>query len=372
MNIVIGSGLSAISAYKKHNCDLMIGKGIIGGTASSTNNKKFLFDKGIHVLNTIPENGIGCNCNNYKRKAKIINKIGEIIDYPYQKNNTDNPINETPKNYLDYIIKRFGDKDARDFHVPYNDKFWKYPLHKMSADWANTKYVPKKNINGSYGTNDNFWYPSKGYIGNIAEKRYNSLNLQHNHDNVVAFDIKDKTIITNNNKYKYNKCYSSIPLNRINIDWGCCKKYIKRLKHTTIACFNFSIHNNNIKKSFEGLHWIYFCSKEIPFIRISFPSNYGGKTLKGYTTIQCEISINPYDKLKNYHDYAQIMKDIGIFKKIPTFISSEIINIAYCIPTLTVNEDVKKITQYLNKYDIFPIGRYGKWKNLWMHEVMNI
>lgn len=336
MDIIIGAGLTGLSlANQLKNCIVLEKTSKPGGTASSFDVQGKLFDYGIHVLNTLHP-----LIKTPLWEVKRIAKIGNLY-YPYQTNpgKINNELKSEPANYYDYLLLKYG-KDALEFHIPYGEKFWGVDLHTMDWKWAD-KYTPQGN-----GVNEYFYYPKEGGIGQIAIDIYNKLKKRRDvgfffDATVYHIDETNHVIHTSIGNFTYDKLYSTIPIPEIHTSYlpAEVKKAIGRLRWTSIELIYRYIPKRDCSN--DKYHWNYFNDEDFE-IRESIPRNWRGNNS---SLSQVEMST--------------------------TYEGKNIIKYAYCIPTLMLENDLRIINEYFNKYNMYLRGRYGRWKNLWMHESLN-
>jgi predicted NAD/FAD-dependent oxidoreductase len=358
MNIIIGAGLTGLSLahqLKKRGEKYMVFEknGEVGGTSRSFQVDGEWFDYGIHVVNTLHPL-IKVPMQKYNRVAKIHITCNIVLDYPYQMNKgrVNNELQSIPANYYDYLLLKYG-KDAFDFHIPYAEKFWNCDLRTMDWKWT-TQYAPQ-----GKGVNNEFYYPKHGGIGEIAKKLSKGIDIIYN-TRVEYINIVDKIVCTSNGYIEYDKIYNTCPIPELRFvkKIDVVQQAINRLKYTsmkfdhTYAMYRLEknnkwsdqIHNN--EKNIAPYHWSYSMGKE--YIRMSYAFNSEYKAKEQHEIIVNNIDYN-IDNIKN----------------------TRYLKYAYCVPTLTLEDDLRIINGYMENYGIYNRGRFGRWKNLFMHESLN-
>ena len=243
---ILGAGLAGLSAayhcrgiiYEKEN--------EIGGTCRSLKNKGFTFDFGIHVLHTRNSYVLRLLLQNKKlnlwrkKRSAWIHSYGALTKYPFQANTFGLPENiirecltgfmgkdrESKKsydNYEDWIYATFGKGIARNFYLPYSEKFWTVKASELTTDWLDIR-VPRPRleqvITGAlsiqkeeFGPNAVFQYPRYGGIQAIAETL-----LKKNIKVILSKEAKrielDKRIVhfSDGSAVSYNNLISTISL----------------------------------------------------------------------------------------------------------------------------------------------------------------
>ncbi len=378
--IILGAGVSGLTAGNILNCPIIEKTDSIGGLCRTYREKGFQFDSTGHYLHiseehekTIKQN-INTNLMKVKKKSGIaIND--KIIDYPFQSNfhNAGKQIkddcingylnrnkNLDVKNFKDWILKYYGAGIGKYFMFPYNEKLWQYDLNEMTTDWmgdfipifTNEDIIRGNNNNNSY--NSYFYYPENGGFDNILYNKY--INNIYFNENAVKIDLEKKILLTDKGTYNYDNLISTIPLKELII---MIHDEENDLDYTSVYNINLGIKG----KCPIDYHWLYFPEKEIPFYRVGVPTNVNNKmspndtyslsieiAYKGNSSIDLKKIISA---LKKYN-LIKSSKDIIIRKDID-------IKYAYVIYNHRRNQILHNYLNDLEKHNIFCTGRYGKW-----------
>jgi UDP-galactopyranose mutase len=409
--IIIGGGLTGLSLgyhlnKKKHNNFIVFEKASeVGGLCKSEKIDGFTFDYTGHLLHSrtsyvgsLINKLLKNNVVEIKRSAWIyIND--RLIPYPFQVNLFGLPstivkecllgfikaayANEDKmplKTYEDWIRRNFGDGIAKYFMIPYNHKLWTVPLNDLAYNGAN-KYVPTLSLseiidgalgikNNDFGYNVYFKYPIYGGIGSIANALADFIkdHIQLGAE-VIGVDLKKKIVqLKNEDEISYDYLVSSAPLPEFisslkNLP-SKIKKLNKELKNTSVYCGSFGIKS----KETSGKHWIYFPEKDFVFYRVGFQSNFSSEVgPRNTTSIYAEVSFS--DKKKVNKDkildliYADLIK-AKIIKKEDKVLTKKLLCLKYAYVRQDKNykNATKHIHEYLNKQNIYSIGRFGKWE----------
>lgn len=408
--IVLGGGLSGLSAAYYGDFPVFESQDFPGGTAASIRKNKFTFDYGIHVLNSkdsvfydlLRELGVAVAVN--VRKGFIYG-FGSLASYPIQINTHHLPVgkclqcvwgyvfrkkNAVPKNYEEWLIKNFGAGFSRNFLIPYAEKFWGGDPKEMTFDWTDVR-VPQaslsdvlkgalRNQDTKAGPNAEFRYPSEpgaGFaaIGDALASRVRDIRFSMKataidpHEKIVSFD-KNKTEV------RYENLITTIPLPElvrlISRPPAAVLEATNRLRWNSIAVINLGIDRPRIN---DG-HWIHFPEKEISFFRISFPNNFcKGLSPENKSPIQAEVSYNAQNPPPKEQLLQRVRSDLiktGIIDKNDKISFEEVhyLPYGYVIYDFNRQESVRIIHDYLKKHQIFPCGRYGEWAYLWCDEAI--
>jgi UDP-galactopyranose mutase len=170
--LVAGGGIAGLSAayhmtlMDSHDYVVLEAQDEVGGIARSfQTDDGFTFDYGSHILYTksnyvaqLYKQLLGDNFVECKRDAWIYSQ-GRFTRYPFQGNLYGLPLDVVEEcllgfvealqkdqiqgdaNFELWVQSTYGTGIARHFMLPYNEKQWKYPLHKMSHQWVGNRVL---------------------------------------------------------------------------------------------------------------------------------------------------------------------------------------------------------------------------------------
>lgn len=413
-NIILGGGLSGLSAAYHSDFHVYEASATPGGTAGSVTKSGYVFDFGIHVLHSKDPwfqnfmSELKIDFAQHFRKALIFS-YGAYAKYPFQVNTSHLPIGlrfkcvlgylasicrrdrKPLENYEDWIRYNFGKGFAEQFLIPYSTKFWGIPPKDMTYEWTGEQRVPQPGLmnvlkgafrdqEGSFGPNDQFQYPSKSGAGFSGIALAMAADCDHVHCSMKATALNpDKKLIFFNHEdipLEYDRLITTVPLPEliklIPDPPHEVQNAVNQLQFNSIAIVNLGINRKMINRN----HWIHFPDQDISFFRISFPSNFCQQlNPEGTSTIQAEISYNYQnspdevlllDKVKNDLIAAKILTPLD------KIVFQDVLLKKYGYVIYNINRDaaVKVIHDYLKELDIFPCGRYGCWEYLWADQAV--
>jgi len=416
--LILGAGLAGLSAawhLQKKGVDCLIfeKEPEAGGLCRSKNIDGFTFDYCGHLLhfkerysfNLIKEL-LGDNLAEHKKSAWIYSH-DRITRHPFQANlyGLPKPVikecllefiqarsNGFPKDkknisFGDWISQTFGRGIARHFMLPYNSKFWTTSLSRITCEWLDG-FVPvptlKEILEGTIeenkrpsGYNAIFWYPKRGGIQEIPRLLSSGIKNLHTLSEAVRLDIKNKKVyFKNGNIQEYDVLIFTLPLPEIiNLSeelpesiLGC----LKRLRYNSIFNLNLGID----KKDISGKHWIYFPDKKFTFFRLGFFSNFSNASApKNSSSLYIEVA---YSKEKTLNKNTVVnriinkMHDADVLNSSDKILVKDIndIKYGYIIYDKAREKALNRIKVFLNKNNIFCLGRYGSWRYLSMEDVL--
>jgi len=412
--IILGAGLSGLScAYhlKKHGIETIIfeKEKDIGGLCRSKKIGGFIFDYDGHLLHfktnyasRLVRDLLGNNLKKHLRNSSIF-YFNKFIPYPFQTNLWALPFSvlsdcilgflkkdkvltlKDNNSFLNWIYRTFGEGIARYFMIPYNQKFWRFPLERISCDWIDG-YIPLLSIddlikgalkeNRDYlGYNGFFWYPKRGGIESLVLAFSSQIKNIYTHSEAIKIELKNRKIYFKNGKIEnYDYLISTIPLiELIRILEGVDSRIIllsRKLKWLSIFNLNLGINRKNLSQ----YHWIYFPEKKYVFFRIGFPHNFSPSLAPlGKSSVYTEVSYLPskeIDKNKLTKSIIDDLKKIGIIRENEDILIKDTndIKYGYIIYTLDYKSILGKIFKFLNSHNIYSVGRYGGWKYATMED----
>lgn len=395
--IIIGAGFAGLSAaYKLEKDYIILEKDYRpGGFAKSESIKGFTFDYTGHLLHFRNEKAKDFVLKNARTKLNALKRNsfiysrGVFTNYPYQTNMYGLPYAIIEKNLIGFLsskkgriikdnfkkwaITTFGHGIAKHFLFPYNKKLWKYNLSKLTINWLG-RFVPVPSIDEVFrgitpdkidtGYNVTFYYPEKGGIESVIKGIYEK--VKHNvklNSEVKFIDLKNKILIFNGGKIRYNNLISTMNL-RFLIQRTGDKKLISlasKLRSVSVYSLNIGF----IDKNKNNKHWIYFPEEKYPFYRIGFFNQFSKfNTPSGLSSVFVETSFkNRIFSSVNSKIISNLI-DIGIIKsrRDIKLIYPMVLKDAYVIFDKEREKVLPEIKKLLEKHNVFLAGRWGKWE----------
>jgi protoporphyrinogen oxidase len=413
--IILGAGLAGLSAayHMKSGYSLFEKDDEIGGMARSVRKNGYTFDYDGHLLHFRNEytfklisellNG---NLAPHKRDAWIYSK-GAYTRYPFQANFyglpkavvkdcllglirsrlLNNPSSYAGGNFKNWTMKTFGKGIADYFMLPYNRKFWTVDPEDLTCEWLDG-FVPvpglEDTVTGAisdstklYGYNSKFWYPAKGGISELVKGFSDRIENTHVNKKVIAIDqARKKVVFEDTSIKKFKNLINTIPLPELSgllSDMpSCVKQAFNMLKWTSIYVLNLGIKNANLSKK----HWIYYPEKSVIFYRIGFPTSFSMDVApEQRSSIYAEIAYSDTKKINKDNAVSRTINDLKKCGIISDETDVEIclpmdLKYGYALYDFNRKRAVQTIKDYLKKFNIHAIGRYGSWKYMSMEDVI--
>ena len=257
--------------------------------------------------------------------------------------NIDKPI---PERFVDWIYWKLGDKIARDYMIPYNQKMFGEDLDELGTYWLDK--LPSVSFEETlisclekkaYGTQPGhaqFYYPREYGYGELWLRLADALGDRIVYNSPVKkLDMEGRKV---NDDYSADFIINTVPLTGIDEIKGMEDKLledIRKLKHSSVVV-EYVDENLNTKA-----HWIYYPDPELSYHRILVRHNFCPGS-KGYWT---ETNLNRFDRNSKFENNYYINE------------------YAYPLNTIGKNEIMQKLLSYMEEKSIFGLGRWGEWQH---------
>lgn len=383
-----------------------------GGLCRSVKKDGFTFDYSGHLLHfrsprtlSLVKNILKSNLVKHKRQS-FIYTCGRFVLSPFQSNfynlpskvaaecldglkeaHSNGRLTTKNNNFKDWITSNFGKGIAKHFMIPYNLKFWKTPLDRLSYEWADRFIIrqPFKKIKSSFshkapqnlGYNAYFWYPQKGGIEELIKGFYSYLDDIYLEHKLEKIDLKKKEIqFKGGRKESFDTLISTLPLPELlKIIKGLpdnIESSLRKLNWVSIYNMNFGLEG----KVQPDRHWIYFPQGQLKFFRTGFYHNFSKSlTPSDQSALYVEISYSKNNHFAKDKIEAQVLKDLrtaGIINKDNKIKTKCINDIKYAYPIYDHNwkKSRLRVLRYLCSQGILSVGRFGSWRYLSMEDVI--
>lgn len=403
--LVIGAGLAGLSAAwhlrDKKNIRVVDQSHRVGGLTATNEREGFLFDHTGHLLHLrdetikkwVVEELFAGNIPSVNRDSRVWS-WGVYTRYPFQANTFGLPqkvadeclreylkvLEHPPKNLIrtaeDFIYHHFGRGFAKHFMIPYNKKIWGVHPKKMSASWGE-RFVPipkkeevlagaKADSQKRLGYNSSFLYPRRG-MGELSERVYGALREHVEVEfgkKLVRVDFKKKiAYFSHGEVITYKTLISTIPLKellgRLVAPPKAIAQKTKQLQCQSLCYLNVALNT----KTRVPWQWCYVPSPKVPFYRVGVYSNISKALVpRGKSSLYVELSSRRYTPAV-LPKVIQELKNMGLIrnKKDIRFIDPHFVKYAYVIYDKHYAKVVPQMHDFLKKYDIHSIGRWGAW-----------
>ncbi|MBU1022892.1 hypothetical protein KKB99_01295, partial [bacterium] len=274
----------------------------------------------------------------------------------------------------------FGTGIAKHFMFPFNEKLWTVHPKKMSTEWVEN-IVPQPEIediiDGAlpgkkrlFGYNATFRYPKYGGIKVIPDELSKRIDKIHFNHKAVEIDPVKKQVRFKDidEPVQYEKLISTLPLKYFpsmikgtpdNVFTQC-----NRLIHNSVECVNVAIDRPvDMHK-----HWIYYPEPQYIFYRVMLPHTMSDNMVPvGKSAFSVEVAHGNDRKINMASIEKDVITDLKKAKLMkpdeePLFVQKLSIPCAYSIYTDERENAISEIKSFLEKNEIYSIGRYGNWE----------
>jgi protoporphyrinogen oxidase len=405
--IVLGGGLAGLACGYFAEASVYEASDHHGGAAASDKVDGFVFDRGIHVLQTknqkvldlLDELGVRFAI---RRRSAHIYAFKRFTPYPFQINSTNLPLgkrlrcvldflrrkeNPEPADYQGWMYRNIGRGFADTFLIPYSEKFWGVHPREMTFEWTGNRVPEAKalqvlrgaviGVNTKVGTNASFRYPEgAGGYGAVADSLRDKVAELHLGHEAVSVDVAQKTVtFANGRQVPFEVLVSTIPL-PVLVD--ICSEVPQEVREAvaSLRTNKIMVVNLGIKRAdISSKHWVHFPEKEISFFRISFPHNFSPETVPpGMSSVSAEVSVpeEPADREALIQRVIADLQKVGILREDDEVVASlaHYVRWGYCIYDEARQQAIPVIKKWLRSVDIVPCGRYGLWTYFWSDEAI--
>jgi protoporphyrinogen oxidase len=410
--IILGGGLAGLAAGHASGAPVYEAAATTGGKAASRSVDGFVFDHGIHVLQTRNRRLLGrlgewgVQFEDHRRSGYIYSH-GRYHAYPFQVNTARLPMavrlrcvsgflcrpRRAPvRSYEEWMHRHLGGGFAETFLIPYSEKFWTVHPREMTCEWVASR-VPTPRLrevlrgavrehDSGLGTHVTFRYPrtsshAAGY-GVIARSLEGQGVDVHTGMRATRIDTAKSLVEFNGRIFmRYKHLISTLPLPQL-VDLLVdapeqIRRAASRLRHNSIFVVNLGVDRSRL----SPMHWVHFPEREFPFFRISFPSNFTeGLAPAGTSSVAAEVAYSDWKPLRRQSIVEEVidgLRRVGVLRREDVILVRDTMEITdgYVIYDRFRRPAVHAIHTYLRQRGIYPCGRYGHWAYLWSDQAIH-
>lgn len=316
-----------------------------------------------------------------------------------------------PKTFDEWMLLNLGEGIADCFMRPYTWKVWATRPTEMQCSWLGERVpapdakkaatnILKGVVQGNWGPNATFRFPSAGGTGHIWENVASTLPRDRLHYNKKVSSIdEDKKVVTfeDGDAVSYEHLITTMPLD----------SFVLKMKHSDryTACKRLAYSSTNVvlvglrgvrPEAIGSTCWFYFSEDNCPFYRATVFSNYApgnvppsntklptmrladkssspDSTLRAgpYWSLLLEVSESSEKPVCSnlLEECIQGLLNTGIIEAKDEIVSLYHTRCAHGYPTPNIERDstLNKVLPTLQDINIYSRGRFGSWK----YEVSN-
>jgi len=388
MNLIIGTGISGLSAGQALQGDLMIlEKGSApGGLSGQYRAGGFAFDHGGHYFHFHDKPEIRRHVEafrtfrRFRRNSKVFLQ-GHFIPYSLQYHLAGLPARlrhpilaeilagaEGPpgQDLEQFLLAHFGPSLVRLFFAPYLTKFYQRPLAAMIAgmDKGSIPVPRKKDVLAgaerrracAEGYNPVFYYPTgslQAFIDDYARPLEKRIRYR---EEVIAIETGRKRVITRTGNYRYDNLISTMPLKQLlGIMTPPPPFSRQRLRHLSTLVVNAVLARRR-----RRFHWLYLPETRFPFYRVGYYPATGSVAVYLEKTL---ASASPIDARLVRNEALLTMRKTGMIAGSDEllFLDLKRVPVSYVVFDRDWPRLVPPVLTHLRRLNIHSIGRYGSW-----------
>jgi protoporphyrinogen oxidase len=402
--VVLGGGLTGLAtAYHLGGAVPVIeAEAEAGGVARSTVVDGFTFDHTGHLLHfrdprveRLLDAVTPGLFRTWERRASVW-RDGVKTEYPFQVNSHGHPPalvaecllgfidawrraeDAADGSFRDWVLATFGTGFARHFFFPYNEKFWRRDLDRITADWVSWA-IPRPSLQAvvegalgvvgrGLGYNPVFRYPERGGIGQLAAHLAARVAGLRTGVRAVAVRSERREVeLSDGTTLGYDRLVSTVPLNSLVAmsDLGpAWQLQARELDHVGVLNFNVGLARADVWPD----HWTYFPEPDLPFYRVGVPTSFGRDVAPpGASSLYVEVTYRPEEPIdadRLWPDVLRGLERVGIVRHRGELVVVHPVRIpcAYVVFDRARQRVLPGLLAELARRGISSIGRYGAWE----------
>jgi len=314
-------------------------------------------------------------------RRALIRYAGRDIDFPFQKNIHQLPVDEfvdclyhlyfrdagePPRSFKQMIERRLGRGIADRFLVPYNEKLYACDLDQLDVD-AMGRFFPHADIADIIrnmhrpepaGYNATFTYPRGGAIEYVnALLRDLPPGAVALGERLESIDLDARVATTSRRQIRYRRLVSSAPLPALLAMTGLAHD-AAAFRHSQVLVFNLGFDG----KGPEGVHWMYFPDRSLSFYRVGWYDNILGDDRM---SLYVEIGAPAGAGFDVDAELARVMEGLRRERIVTdqqlVAWHSVVLDPAYVHITGASLAEAARVEPLLAAAGVHPVGRYGRW-----------
>lgn len=414
--LIVGAGLAGLSAayhLKRRSYRLIERETSAGGLCRSVREGGFTFDHTGHLLHmrrpeirSLVFSLIGEQALLRVERRAGVYSHSTYTDYPFQVNThglpqpvvrdcvtgfaetlqTRGSVDVDPS-FREWIVATFGHGFARHFLLPYNTKLFCADLETMTADWVSWS-IPKPSwedvVRGAlginrkiFGYNPQFYYPAAAGIDRLPQAFLRRICAPEFSTALVSINAaRRQATLSSGERIRFRTMITTTPLPRLLEQTEGIPRELgeggRQLRHVSVLNLNLGFD----APCLQPYHWIYFPEPAYPFYRVGAYSNLCPASVPAaHSAYYVEISHRPTERLdvgRLAKQCAAALREVGLIP--PTANLSRVCAIeipcAYVIHDRARRDLLPEALAYLERHEIFSIGRYGAWEYSAMEDAL--
>jgi protoporphyrinogen oxidase len=270
----------------------------------------------------------------------------------------------------------FGSAFCEEIYFPYIRKFWAREPNQLTCGWVEHRLpMPTRDelmrlAEGQLVPSRHYvqevLYPAAGGFGSFFSGLANDVDMLKNAD-ILTIDTASKRITTTSGEVYYDRLLSTIPLPSLvflmTSSDAEAKTAASLLKATYGVYVNIELSGSSRLKH----HWMYVFDKEIPFARLSSPSEWSpGNAPEGVSTLQAEyyFSCNPFRSDRDLElQTLRSLVSMGIISPHEDPVMPGVMRLPYAnvVYDQFRDQNVAVLKDFVRRHGVHLVGRYANW-----------
>ena len=403
--LVLGGGLAGLSAafHSKHPCMILDRNKDPGGLVATVQHGEFLFDIAPHVFFTDDDYALHLFVDLVGESHVLVHDLnartylnGVVSRFPIQASlygqppeviadcleglaqALHSPTFTEPTNFRQWVLASFGWGIGRHFLFPYNTKLWGVRPEELSPNWTSRKVIKvnfREAVIGAVSDraleeypNRTFRYPATGGISTLSRAFANLVTGLRPKTDVVEIDLHKKEVkAATGEVFSYEAAIWTLPLPLVGTLVRSLPNDIleaaRALRYQRVVCVFVGLD----RPIAEPWHWMYFSEEKYPFYRVSFPHAFSPAMVPREKASMCaEVSIPSHGAPDLKRIKESVLAGLEAATLLhqgekPCLVETAVIDPAYIVYNHERDAALKVVVNYLQKYQVFPAGRYGEW-----------
>lgn len=286
--------------------------------------------------------------------------------------------------YPDLIYRSIGRAIAEMVVVPQERKKWKCDLGLIDPRWAPLRVSrPDLALALRGATHDSvdpgrqFGYPRQGGIEALARAMADRLTDVRFNTALQAIRLRDRVaLLSDGSPHPYEALVATLPLpllvQLIDEVPAAIRRIVAGLRHVSMQCVCLVLERGASSER----QFVYVHDPDFIFHRLSFFHNLGGHMAPaGRSSLVAEVSYHGTPQYADGDLLRRVWDDLLVMEVArpgDRVVASRVLHLPYAYPLLTGGwrEQLQPVFAYLEQFDIYPLGRFGEWEYLNIHDLL--